>query len=132
LSDWAAPINENIKSDGERETMITEWNKQIVEARKKVLELAARNCYRPLFQRRYNLIGERFGRLSVTKRAGDRYPGHGQWICVCDCGTEKVVAQASLVSGNTQSCGCLHREISSERVRELNRQKKLREVLHPE
>ena len=121
-----------MKHEEEIIEVFEELERKIAEARKKVLELAAGNCFRPPFQRRYNLVGERFGRLVVTERAGDRYPGHGQWLCVCDCGTEKAVAQASLISGNTQSCGCLHREISRELVRERNRQKKLRDVLHPE
>ena len=69
-------------------------------------------------QPRYNLVGKRFGRLVVTERAGDRYPGHGQWLCVCNCGTEKVVAQASLVKGSTRSCGCRRNEASGERMRE--------------
>jgi len=28
------------------------------------------------------------------------------WVCLCDCGAEKVVSIDSLVSGSTQSCGC--------------------------
>ncbi len=32
------------------------------------------------------------------------------WNCVCDCGTAKAVAQRSLESGKSKSCGCLARE----------------------
>lgn len=52
--------------------------------------------------------GERFGRLTVLKEA-DKRPSSRKicCLCKCDCGTEVVVAQASLRSGNTKSCGCL-------------------------
>ena len=35
---------------------------------------------------------------------------------MCDCGRETIVAQSSLRSGVTQSCGCLMRELSSKRA----------------
>jgi hypothetical protein len=38
------------------------------------------------------------------------------WICRCDCGTRHTVTQDALRSGNTQSCGCLHREVISQGV----------------
>jgi hypothetical protein len=55
-----------------------------------------------------DLAGQRFGRLSVLRRV----PCHGasRWLVRCDCGTQKTVAGGSLRSGDTQSCGCLHRE----------------------
>ena len=37
--------------------VLEELERKIAAARKKILELAARNCYRPPFQRRYNLTG---------------------------------------------------------------------------
>lgn len=53
-----------------------------------------------------------FGRLRVTKFAGvkDR---NAYWECVCECGQSIVTKGASLRSGVTQSCGCLHKERSS-------------------
>jgi hypothetical protein len=85
------------------------------------------------FSPRYKLIGKRFARLVVTKRAKDYRPGLRRWLCVCDCGTEKVVTQASLISGNTKSCGCLHTEISRKRMRTFwKAYQKQRDVLYPE
>lgn len=53
---------------------------------------------------RYDLTGQRFGRLAVI-----RYdPGKG-WLCHCDCGTEKFILSGSLRSG-TISCGCFRKE----------------------
>jgi len=59
------------------------------------------------------MIGKRFGRLVVIKldhrnKRGDKY-----YLCRCDCGNEKVIYMSSLNCGNTLSCGCLNREITS-------------------
>ena len=42
------------------------------------------------------------------------------WLCRCDCGNEKVVSLIHLRNGSTRSCGCLARELSSERGRNSN------------
>lgn len=52
------------------------------------------------------MIGEQFGRLTVTEAAGVRNQKR-LWRCMCACGSAVVVATGSLRSGNTQSCGCL-------------------------
>ncbi len=61
------------------------------------------------------IIGQRFGRLLVIDYAPSRtFPKCGQthrfWLCKCDCGTITEVRNSSL-GGNTNSCGCLHREM---------------------
>lgn len=56
-----------------------------------------------------DLTGQKFGRLTVISRA----PNQGRyvcWNCKCDCGNDYVVRSTSLVSGRTQSCGCLYKE----------------------
>lgn len=58
------------------------------------------------------LTGQRFGRLRVVERAENR-GHHVRWRCICDCGAESIVGVDQLRSGDTQSCGCLHREVSS-------------------
>ena len=66
-----------------------------------------------------DLTGQRFGRLTVIKRAG--ISKHGQsakWVCQCDCGKTTVVGSYELRSGNTKSCGCLANELSSLRMKE--------------
>lgn len=58
---------------------------------------------------RLNWIGERYGRLTVRKFHSRR--GHKKlFVCVCDCGTERVVYDSNLRSGHTTSCGCRHDE----------------------
>lgn len=59
-----------------------------------------------------NIEGRRFGRLVACKLVGTRARAP-LWECICDCGKACVVGFYLLLSGRTQSCGCLHREITS-------------------
>jgi hypothetical protein len=54
-----------------------------------------------------SLLGQRFGRLTVTSHVGVRHGKH-HWACTCDCGGSATVPTGALRSGNTRSCGCLH------------------------
>ena len=70
-----------------------------------------------------NLTNQKFGKLTVIKYIGAKYPekrskGH-QWFCECECGNEKIVFGASLKSGNTTSCGCYQKEIIHNRIIDL-------------
>ena len=53
-----------------------------------------------------DLTGQRFGRLTVWKRAGT-VGSRALWRCKCDCGKLTNVRSIDLLSGNTKSCGCL-------------------------
>lgn len=65
--------------------------------------------------------GERVGRLVVVRRAEDaplpgpdappkaRRRSRVRWLCICDCGKEKVASAGDLRSGRTSSCGCAKR-----------------------
>lgn len=57
-----------------------------------------------------NLEGKIFGRLTAIKPTSERYFGSIVWECKCSCGNPVHVEAASLVSGNTKSCGCMHTE----------------------
>ena len=56
-----------------------------------------------------NLVGQEFGRLTVTERAGSR-SGRVAWTCRCACGKTVEVVSHSLTSGHTTSCGCWRNE----------------------
>lgn len=61
-----------------------------------------------------NLIGARFGRLTVRAFAGFRgeKPSRASlWTCLCDCGAEVVATHGNLHSGHFKSCGCLQKEV---------------------
>lgn len=67
-----------------------------------------------------DLIGSRFGKLTVIERADDYIvPKNGQhqtmWKCICDCGNITVVRGATLKNKTSTSCGCVHKQM----VREL-------------
>lgn len=57
--------------------------------------------------RKENLIGQSFGYWTVIKDS-DMINGHTAWTCRCKCGTIRSVLRQSLVSGASQSCGCLN------------------------
>lgn len=57
-----------------------------------------------------DLVGQKFGRLTVVKKDESSTPKKVYWFCVCDCGTNYRVAGADLRSGDIKSCGCLRRE----------------------
>lgn len=67
--------------------------------------------------RALDLAGQKFGRLTAIERAGKSPHGKITWLCVCDCGRMVVVVGSSLMSGNTQSCGCHKAAVAAENGR---------------
>jgi 5-methylcytosine-specific restriction endonuclease McrA len=67
--------------------------------------------------------GARFGRWTVIRF--DRFVPRSKtgtiphYLCECDCGTVKSVSRRGLVTGQSRSCGCLHREVSSAQAKAL-------------
>lgn len=68
----------------------------------------------------YNLVNQKFGRLTVIKRAGNDSHGERSWLCKCDCGNECVVSGYNLRSGHTKSCGCYMVDRIRESCRKFN------------
>jgi len=52
----------------------------------------------------------RFGRLVVLKQQEKRSRWDIKCECLCDCGKFKLINSKCLRSGETKSCGCLHKE----------------------
>ena len=67
-----------------------------------------------------DLVGQKFNKLTVIKRADDYITPKGikssQWLCECECGNETVVRGSYLKNGNTKSCGCLQKEKAKNNV----------------
>jgi hypothetical protein len=63
-----------------------------------------------------DIIGQRFGRLTVIGRAGSTSIGNTRVECRCDCGNITQPHTADLRRGTTQSCGCLSKEKASKRA----------------
>lgn len=62
------------------------------------------------------LLGKKFGRLTVVKRTTLRTRGSILYNCDCDCGNTILVSSTDLKRANTQSCGCLQREAASKNM----------------
>lgn len=58
---------------------------------------------------RIDISGLRFGRLVAIKLATCQ--PRTMWLCLCDCGNEKVINTSALRAGFTRSCGCLQKEV---------------------
>lgn len=61
-----------------------------------------------------NLVGNRYGRLVVMSKAGIQSK-HTSWNCVCDCGEVTECLGINLKRGKSGSCGCLRKELSTQR-----------------
>lgn len=60
-----------------------------------------------------DMVGRKFGRLTVERGAYKNGRGLRLCDCLCECGERRVVQKWALLNGTTRSCGCLHREITS-------------------
>lgn len=60
-----------------------------------------------------DLVGQKFGKLTVIKRDHDYISPKGrrepQWVCECECGGTSIVSSSHLRRGHTKSCGCNRR-----------------------
>lgn len=56
------------------------------------------------------MVGQKYGRLTVISREPNNKRYDACWLCKCECGNQKVVAGRNLRGGNSRSCGCLDRE----------------------
>ena len=63
-----------------------------------------------------NIKGKKFGKLIAVELTSKRSPsGDVYWKCKCECGNIAEVIKSRLSNGHTKSCGCLARELTSER-----------------
>lgn len=65
-----------------------------------------------------DLTGQVFGRLTVQyckQRSSRKGNGATVWRCLCDCGNFHDVRSTHLIQGATKSCGCIHKEMLSQR-----------------
>ena len=68
-------------------------------------------------QKRAEMIGKRFGRLTVIEYAGKTNYRSLLWVCKCDCGNiTKPLDGGHLRRGMVKSCGCLLKEQSRARA----------------
>lgn len=74
---------------------------------------------------RNDLTGQKINMLTVLTQAEDYIRSDGkheaQWLCQCDCGSKpKVIRDNNLKNGHTKSCGCLQKQIASNKNSRTN------------
>lgn len=67
-----------------------------------------------------NLIGQKFGRLTVIERLENTKNGKTQWLCECECGNKTSVIGNNLKNEHVKSCGCLNKELTYNRSKKYN------------
>ena len=60
--------------------------------------------------RKPDLLGQKFGRLVVIKKAESDKSYNAQWECLCDCGNKVIVRAKYLKRSMKKSCGCIRGE----------------------
>lgn len=75
-------------------------------------------------------IGDEFNYFTIIEN-GFLEDGKTQYKCKCKCGIIKNIPHHSLKSGTTKSCGCYNRELASNRMKSLNKDKEHGLTGHP-
>ena len=65
-----------------------------------------------------DLIGQKFGKLTVIKRAEKKHSHGVLWECQCECGNLHYAITNELNRGRVRSCGCLKIEKGREKVKD--------------
>lgn len=76
-----------------------------------------------------DLVGKKFGRLTVIERDFSVKSRKAHWVCKCDCGNIKTIRSDS-IQAQTQSCGCLQKEKAKINVAKNHRHKESHTHLH--
>ena len=51
------------------------------------------------------MIGKKFGKLTILETFKDQKTRHTMCICRCECGKESIARKSNILSGKTSSCG---------------------------
>ena len=78
-----------------------------------------------LLRKNGNLVGKKFGRLTVIERTEKRWNSQVVYRCKCECGNICDVPSSSLVTHGTQSCGCFTGSIGEEKISKILRDNNL-------
>ena len=63
-----------------------------------------------------DMVGRKFGRLTILELVGKNKYGMKMYKCECSCGNIKVIPVGRLTTGKTKSCGCYNREIVKQKT----------------
>lgn len=63
-----------------------------------------------------DLVKQKFGRLTIIRYYGQNKWNNYLWLCLCNCGKDKIVRNSHLINGEIKSCGCLKTEKTKQRM----------------
>lgn len=72
-----------------------------------------------------NLLGMKFGILTVIEKIGKDKTGQLVWKCKCECGNITHLTSNSLINKGTMSCGCLRQKVDVKLGQEAFKEKYL-------
>lgn len=70
-------------------------------------EKVYREVYGRWHETKEDVVGKRFGNLTVLREWGKDRKGCDKVLVACDCGREKILSKIPVVYGKQLSCGCL-------------------------
>lgn len=70
-------------------------------------------------QNKNDLVGQKFGKLTVIAKNETRKNEHVCQDCICECGNKTTVEGYNLKSGSTQSCGCQKQSVGEEHIENI-------------
>ena len=63
---------------------------------------------------RKQLMGKKFGKLTVVGFSHIDCRKNAFWVCKCECGMRKIIRIGDLSNGHTRSCGCATLELAKQ------------------
>ena len=75
------------------------------------------------------IIGRKFGRLTVLRRIGTDRFNMSKLECECECGNHVTVRISALTSLNTRSCGCLKKEVSRNNAGKISMKRQVNRLI---
>lgn len=61
-----------------------------------------------------DLVGQKFGRLTIVEKMGKDRHNNALWLGLCDCGGKAITRTHTLMASRVKSCGCWHKDRVSE------------------
>lgn len=56
-------------------------------------------------------VGKKYTRWTIVEPGSDAPGRRKRWLCLCDCGQQRLVHASALKSGISTSCGCRKKEL---------------------
>lgn len=85
---------------------LCDCGKQVVVTSKSLKDGNTRSCG---CLKRKDLVGQKFGRLTVIEATDERRHNSVVWKCQCDCGNITYATTEGLRTGGNVSCGCYNK-----------------------